>query len=130
VQTRDQILATRVYELVRQQEAAAQAGSKARTAYGSMAHKLPVLIRTAGLAQAVAFVETRGDDGQRALLAHLEQALQLGKGQLAARSRGAELGEYVLLTRRSLDALLWFKRFAQSVLGVEASAEVEDSHGR
>jgi hypothetical protein len=32
----------------------------------------------------------------------------------------------MLLTQRSLDALLWYKRFAQSILHVDASDAAEE----
>lgn len=92
--------------------------------YGSMAHKLPVLVRTAGLAQALAFVESRGSDEQKRLLDHLAEVVGAGNQQtLVERSRKAELPEYMRLTRNALAALDWYKRFAQSVLGVEADAD-------
>jgi len=92
--------------------------------YGSMAHKLPILVRTAGLAEALAFVESRG----KALLEDLAKVvLDLEKEAaptLTKTSRTAEMQDYVYLTRRTMLALKWFKRFAQSVLDVEATAEV------
>ena len=99
-----------------------QANQTKRNQYGSMAHKLPVLIRTAGLAQALAFVEARhkADSPQHLLLAHLEQVVAVQK--LAQTSRDTEsLGNYMYLTHQCLAALLWYKRFAQSVLDVDAS---------
>ena len=94
-----------------------------RKEYGSMAHKLPVLIRTAGLAQALAFVEARHQPGSppRELLKHLCAVLE--EPELAKKSRETtDLSEYVRLTHNALAALLWYKRFAQSVLDVDASA--------
>ena len=41
--------------------------------------------------------------------------------ELLKRSRDAELAEYMDLTQKSLTALLWYKRFAQSVLKVDAA---------
>jgi CRISPR-associated protein Cmr5 len=93
----------------------------AKKKYGSMAHKFPVLVRTAGLAQAVAFVEARGNDDQRALMNHL--AITVGKTDRKAlyeATRNAGLLEYMLLTRQVLEASVWFKRFAESVLDVQA----------
>lgn len=87
--------------------------------YGSMAHQLPVLVRSAGLAQALAFVEARGKDAHKDLLNDLAQVVGYGDGKtLAAKSRTAELTDYMLLTERILAALVWYKRFAQSVLDV------------
>lgn len=102
----------------------------ARKKYGTMAHKLPILIHTAGLTQALAFVQSRGSGEQRLLLDHVAVALQLPGittgDQLATRSREAELPEYMLLTRRTLAALVWYKRFAESVLKVGQGDQDED----
>lgn len=101
-----------------------------RDAYGSLAHKLPVLIRTAGLAQSLAFVQARNKEGtpQRQLLSDLEMVLRTTKvldteDNLVKRSREAGFVEYLRLTEGALQALLWFKRFAQSELGVQSGAE-------
>src|SRR5436305_9164577 len=90
--------------------------------YGAMAHKLPILIHTAGLVQALEFVNSRGNTIQKRLLEHL--AVTIGKNNTetlldAARSRN--LSNYMLLTRQVLSALLWYKRFAQSILEVHAT---------
>lgn len=130
-QTRDQRYATAIFQQVEKvdQETKSKIGNDKtyRDAYGSMAHKLPVLIRTAGLAQALAFVQARGKkipapDGRTPhhdLLTHLSQVVRNGKEDLCTQSRIADLSEYMHLTHESLAALLWFKRFAQSVLDVE-----------
>ena len=94
-----------------------------RKQYGAAAHKLPVLIRTAGLAQALGFFEARGSEAAKRLLRDLGETL--GRPSLFADSRGAELAAYIHLTRQALDALLWYKRFAQSVLQVEGGDEGE-----
>ncbi len=90
--------------------------------YGSMAHKLPVLIRQAGLAQALAYVSARGKPGAKQLLDDLAMTLGLEGGnrgeQLLARSREASLLDYMRLTREAIIALTWYKRFAQSMLGI------------
>lgn len=94
-----------------------------RQKYGTMAHKLPLLIHTAGLAQALAFVESRNEDAHTQLLQHLAETIDhagIHHGrELAARSRAAELDEYMLLTRRVLAALVWYKRFVESILKIE-----------
>lgn len=94
-----------------------------RTRYGSIAHRLPVLIRSAGLAQALAYVDARGkEEGQR-LLDDLAAVVGVegvkNRNDLISRSRTTALLEYMYLTDQCLDALLWFKRFAQTILKVE-----------
>lgn len=91
--------------------------------YGAMAHKLPILIHTAGLIQALEFVSTREEIHQR-LLADLAHTI----GQQDATTflntvRAANLSGYIQLTHHTLAALLWYKRFAQSILGVKADEE-------
>lgn len=122
-QTRDQRYAAKIFQKVEEVEKKTNKKTKEnktyRDAYGSMAHKLPVLIRTSGLAQALAFVEARGKDPHHELLKHLSQVVRDDKEDLCTQSRVADLSEYMHLTHESLAALLWFKRFAQSVLDVE-----------
>lgn len=127
MQTRDQRYAEKIFEQVSQLSSRTRAEQKQ---YGSMAHKLPVLIRTAGLAQALAFVEARGKDPHRDLLRHLEMTIYEANAtpnRLIARSREAQLTEYRQLTHNTLKALVWYKRFAQSVLEVEAGEEDENN---
>lgn len=97
-----------------------------RKQYGSMAHKLPVLIRTAGLVQALAFADSRGKDSIDQLLEDLAQVIgKNDKTALLERSRKASNPEYIKLSRMSILALTWFKRFAQSILNVEPTDEIE-----
>lgn len=119
MQTRDQKYAVDIFDRVSKVK---KQGKDFYEGYGAMAHKLPVLIRTAGLAQALAFVDARGKESQKQLLQDL--AGTVGKpdsASLLKRAREAELSEYMLLTQQVIDALLWYKRFAQSVLDVDAS---------
>jgi CRISPR-associated protein Cmr5 len=129
MQTRKQEYASSAFEQVSALKTASEAEKDPeayRKRYGSMAHKLPVLIRTAGLAQALEFVQSRGKDEHKKLLGHLEQTVLPNRAHgesLLKRSREAQLGEYTRLTRDCLAALLWYKRFAESVLGVKAGDE-------
>ena len=49
---------------------------KLRKKYGGMVHRLPALVRSAGLSQALHFVSSRKSDDQKRVLDHL--AAQLG----------------------------------------------------
>jgi CRISPR-associated protein Cmr5 len=116
MQTRDQKYAADVYKRVSEVK---KEGKAFYEGYGAMSHQLPILIHTAGLAQALAFVESRKEPQQR-LLADLAETVGK-KGTLLERAREAKLSEYMYLTQQVLAALLWYKRFAQSVLGIETS---------
>jgi CRISPR-associated protein Cmr5 len=77
------------------------------------------------LAQALGFLDAKSRKESEAmnkqLLDDLAATLDLDSGQLISRSRGdvnQSLGDYLRLTQEALAALLWYKRFAQSVLGI------------
>jgi CRISPR-associated protein Cmr5 len=101
--------------------------------YGAWAHTLPVLIRSAGLAQAVAFLDVKAkSEGPKQLRDDLQSVLR-GLGVLAQdktlrdEAHGLKLLAYVQLSRETLGVLTWFKRFADSVLGVrQGEGDVQD----
>ncbi len=118
--------AANVFEKVNAFGKAHREGSNARKEYGSTAHKLPVLMRQAGLTQALVFVETRGKVPHKQLLTDL--ATTLGKADASTfreECQKANLAEYMWLTRQTLAALEWYKRFAESVLNVKPGEEGE-----
>lgn len=97
--------------------------------YGSIAYTLPILVRTAGLAQALAFVESKSkkQTPYAHLLDHLAEVVINDKDgtKLAEKSRDAGLQEYMYLTRRTMLALKWYKRFAESELGITSTDQPE-----
>lgn len=127
--SRDQEFAKTVYEQVSayKQQAGGTDSKKAKQ-YGSMAHKLPLMIRSAGLAQTLAFVQVKAKKpAYKQLLDDLAKTLAQPSGEeFVKQSRIVSLDEYMFLTQNALAALLWYKRYAQSVLGVEAGEEVDD----
>jgi CRISPR-associated protein Cmr5 len=124
VLTRNQRYAAQIFEQV------SQLPKAQHEKYDSMAHKLPVLVRTAGLAQALAFVESGNSDEQKKLLDHLAEVVGMGNRQTLVKCiRTAELAEYMRLTRNVLAALDWYKRFAQSVLDVDTGGKTEGVGG-
>jgi CRISPR-associated protein Cmr5 len=103
------------------------------TIYGNLCHEFPVLVRTCGLCQAIAFCadKAQSDDKERAgayrlMLQHIGAIVGVktdGNGgaddPLLRKILGADTTEYMLHTRRVLQAWVYFKRFAVSVLGVK-----------
>lgn len=127
MQTLQQKYAKKVYGCVEAFGQDASLGSKERTEYGSMAHKFPVLVRQAGLIQALVFVQTRGKNAHKSLLQDLAQVVAEQDAQaFINQCQEADLTDYMWLTRQTLSALEWFKRFAQSVLEVEPGTDEED----
>ena len=102
--------------------------------YGRLCHKFPLMVLRNGLSQAVAFVWVKSiskkgsdqgnneDSAQGMFLRHLSE-LTIGKeGESAAafqqRINSLELVQYQRMTREILAASIWYKRFAESLLGV------------
>ena len=99
--------------------------------YGGLCYSFPILVHTAGLAQAWAFTESKGtvekgkkpNDREKAHARILEDVKALlppgfdpGK---------AEVRDYMNATRRVLAAFVFYKRFAKSILNAEASNDTE-----
>lgn len=131
METRDQKYARDAFTHVQ-----AIKGQKEASRYGAMAHKLPMLIHTSGLIQALTFVGARHKEGSgpSRLLEDLSKTV-LGengtKENLLSEARGegsSGLKAYIYLTRQVLSALLWYKRYAQSILDIEAGQD-EDIEG-
>lgn len=108
INTRNQRYAGTIYDQVQRVPA------EQRAEYQGIAQKLPILIHTAGLAQALAFVESRGGAGHQ-LLNDLADVVGTGtRATLLRRSRTDDLHKYMRLTQEALTALLWYKRFGQA----------------
>ena len=103
-----------------------------RKVYGGMALKLPALIRSAGLCQALHFVKSRRKAPLNALLDHLSRQLTRVDAQitdmssLCDRAREAEVAGYVWLTREALASVTWYGRLARSEWGVVPGEEEGD----
>lgn len=91
-------------------------GNKAK--YNTFCRKMPSLIQTSGLIQAIIFVESRGADGQRFIddLANV-YSKGLGRENLRKKAQSADLAEYLALSRDLIHVAIWFRRFAQIDLG-------------
>ncbi len=133
MQTREQRYASGVYEFMLRCNAR---GDRYKQAYGSMAHTLPMLIHKAGLVQALSFVASRPSDKNDAAQAPQDLlgdlALVLGYADhkaLCDASRRLTINEYMRLTQEALQALLWFKRYAQSVLNVDSPTDTNAEGG-
>ncbi|VAW32274.1 hypothetical protein MNBD_CHLOROFLEXI01-4968 [hydrothermal vent metagenome] len=133
MKTVHQRLAADVYERV--MEIHDNHDEKYHKKYGTMAHKMPILVHTAGLMQAIAFVHAKGtkndNDAWKQFLNDLAQTLEFSRPEynrdaLLRDAQRAEIGDYILLTRRVSNALLWYKRFAESILKVEPGDEDKD----
>ncbi|MGC8667882.1 MAG: type III-B CRISPR module-associated protein Cmr5 [Chthonomonadales bacterium] len=108
-------------------------GHQVRKIYGGLCHSFPVMVRTCGLCQALAFSEAKakGGEGSRAeahalLLQHVAELIGANQSSPLGHVRKAKAIQYMLYTRRVLDAWIYFKRFAESILEVKSAKEAED----
>jgi CRISPR-associated protein Cmr5 len=97
-----------------------------RKKYGALTHKLPGMILQNGLSQATGFLLAKGEPHHLALLGDLALVLRsVGVTQtdnpqaLHQQIIGADLETTLLLTRRSLEAAGWMKRYVQGVLRID-----------
>jgi CRISPR-associated protein Cmr5 len=94
--------------------------------YASIVHAMPALLRSAGLSQALHFVRSRRSEKQQLFLEHLAAQLRHidadidGPDKLLAKVRSADLLEYLRLTHEALACVVWYRRFVQGELGIEA----------
>lgn len=101
--------------------------ARARRAYATIAHRLPLMVRRAGLSSALLFVGSRKNEHQHLLLTHL--AAQLKEANLCdgtidgllKTARDADLWQLERLTAEAERCLLWTKRLTVTVLGVTAN---------
>lgn len=106
-----------------------QVGSPDAKKYATIVHKMPALLVSAGLCQALHFVDARRDQNQKKLLDHLAEQLKRvdatisGKDDLLARVRSAELGQYLQLMREAYACAGWYRRLVQGVLKIEAGTD-------
>ena len=102
----------------------------AKKKYGALAHKLPSMIIENGLAQATGFLLAKGAAEHHALLEDLNAVLRAARAttteggeELHRTIIDSDLDRTLILTRRSLEASGWLKRYAQGVLGVSATGD-------
>lgn len=103
--------------------------------YGGLCHTFPVLIHADGLCQTLAFFEAKTKAGAstasqqraaayKAVLDHAAALLgQPSRNVLVQQVPNWPLGEYMRHTRTLLDAWVYYKRFAVSVLDVKAGEQ-------
>lgn len=95
--------------------------------YRSFAREFPTLVHACGLAQAVAFAQTKGghqSDYLSDLVAVLKKAGYAleSTDDLARATREASVTKYVRMSRDALSAADWLKRYVEAVFEQPASA--------
>lgn len=97
--------------------------------YASLAYSLPVLLRTAGLAQCVAFLVSRDCSEAKLFLRHLGERLGLPTdpvGLFEAVST-ENTTKYLAMTAEALSCSDWYVRHVQAVLKVDRTTAQESA---
>lgn len=130
MRTLDQQMAAYAFQKVSAHE---NASKSLRDKYGIWCKGLPGLIQQCGLAQAIAFLESKAarttDPGHEAFQWLLQDLWQVpgldAVPSLEVYIRQCPVSDYILATRRIQLALVFFKRFSESVLDFDPSSEEE-----
>lgn len=100
--------------------------NEVRKTYGGLCHEFPVMVRTCGLCQAVAFSLDKAGNNDKPrekahelLLRHVACILGVERNGLGEHIQELSTVDYMLATRKIVSAWLFFKRFAVSILKVK-----------
>jgi CRISPR-associated protein Cmr5 len=151
MQTRAQKYSRLAYEHISQLDQDNELNDVQKKLYSSICHDFPIMVLRSGLAQAVAFLSIKAESdksndkstGKKAenlksknkfayeeFLKHLSSITGHENetyDNFQQRIQKMELGEYQRTTRTILNAAIWYKRFAESLLKVRAVESVDDT---
>lgn len=123
--TQSQLMAQKAYPAVANRKKTLS--EKAFKEYVSFAKKFPSLIHACGLAQALAFAEAKSEDDYLQDLANVVRAgghADIESASiLSKKSREESLAGYLRLSRNTLLAAGWLKRYAEALTDVSSSLE-------
>lgn len=90
--------------------------------YRTLALNFPTMVMQSGLAQAIGFLMAKAKDKpeHKIILQHIQTILD--RPNLHADILASDIGQYQLLTRQTLDATAWLKRYTQALLKKEGEA--------
>lgn len=100
---------------------------KVRDEYRQFAKRFPALVHSCGLAQAVAFAQSKD---KSVYLDDLASVMEVSNGQeLAKISRTVDLVEYQQKTEEAIDCATWIKRYAEATEEMAAQTKASSSTG-
>ena len=114
--TRQQKWSLKAFEMVSSVKSDHRKVDKAK--YKTFSLKMPSLIQTSGLIQALVFIESRGGDGKAfcddlAAVYSSAGGKSLDRESLRKQAQEAGLQDYLALTENMIHVAVWFRRFAQ-----------------
>ena len=137
--TRKQVLFKNAYDRIT--DVKSRERKDVANAYGGLCHKFPILVRNNGLAQTCAWIEAKASGNQEnslnrayaVLRDHVAATLSettdgasvMNGSQLLQHVVGIEARTYMRETLLLMDAWVYHKRFAVSILKVQDGSEVD-----
>lgn len=98
--------------------------------YARAANRFPILIRQNGLQQTLGFYAGKAkgatDNAEGAFLDHIALVLGIGDQLIQETILDASLPEYMYYTRRCLEVAVWYRRFTESILGIDATGNATE----
>lgn len=122
------------------QDVASKESDGTKKIFGRLCHSFPIMVRTCGLCQALAFSDdkrtvpqgktaTDRHKAHKLLLKHVAELVgAVDENALLIRVRNDDLAAYMLDTRRVLSAWIYWKRFAVSILKVESARDKDNGN--
>ncbi|MFF2481931.1 type III-B CRISPR module-associated protein Cmr5 [Paenibacillus sp. NPDC058071] len=123
----DQTFASAAYLHVQQIKEKEQKYPGLQRAYGSLCHRFPSMVLLNGLRLTVVFFEAKGSAGKDTAIAQAyNQFIEDLKEVLVLKSLNFDSAvQYRQQTRKALKAAVWYKRYAEAILGVTEAQELE-----
>ena len=140
MQTRQQKDALRaledVQEILKEANQKKEKGEDFKKSYATAVHRFPFLIRQNGLQQTLAFYagkaeakkendQNTGSTAEGHFFNHILKTLKLSNSgdrvEILKKLAKAELESYMHSTRRCLEVAIWYRRFVESVLKIDAT---------
>lgn len=82
--------------------------------YRTLALNVPTMVMQSGLAQAIGFLMAKDGPEHKLILKHIEYVLE--RTMLHQDILKSDITEYQFLTRQTLEATSWLKRYTQALL--------------
>lgn len=128
----EQVRAVAAHRAVEQVD---KSGEDDQKRYATVIYQCIPLIHNSGLVQTIEFLRALSNKQKQkqaeVFLGQLAEHLGSVDGKvkdiksLAERARTAPMADYMLLTREAMAALVWFRRFVQSILKLDPSQDEE-----
>jgi len=133
LQTHSQRTLLKAIELVSSVPTRSSEKTATQKMYGSLCYDFPIMVMASGLAQTTAYYEAKAQklEAYRFFLEDMGKMLAVDTELSPGKDwiqfiRETDVRTYMLATERLIQAGVYFKHLASSILGVDSASEVEE----